>query len=219
MAQLMPLTLASVKSRLVLPFWYRLTRVVPEKGQLGGCVIITKGDDERAWQLPLFQQTRSPSQLAWSDGWRPIGAQSAFMKCFGHDDNTINIIKVITVIVIIIECSLPYSNSALATASLFARLSSVSVPRPRRRSSCKQHNAIYFHCSAITLTAMSALHMYRIHNLQVTSHLRLKMGRCANEKVTCIVTNGQNSSTLGHCRLSATMNEVTAVSILLCSQG
>ena len=141
------------------------------------------------------------------------------MKCFGHDDNTINIIKVITVIVIIIECSLPYSNSALATASLFARLSSVSVPRPRRRSSCKQHNAIYFHCSAITLTAMSALHMYRIHNLQVTSHLRLKMGRCANEKVTCIVTNGQNSSTLGHCRLSATMNEVTAVSILLCSQG
>ena len=38
MAQLMPLpvchslSLASVKSRLVLPFWYRLTRVVPEKG-------------------------------------------------------------------------------------------------------------------------------------------------------------------------------------------
>ena len=29
---------ASVKSRLVLPFWYRLTRVVPEKGPLNGCV-------------------------------------------------------------------------------------------------------------------------------------------------------------------------------------
>ena len=27
------LPLASVKSRLVLPFWYRLTRVVPEKGR------------------------------------------------------------------------------------------------------------------------------------------------------------------------------------------
>jgi len=40
MAQLMPppLTVASVKSRLVLPFWYRLTRVVPEKGPLNGCV-------------------------------------------------------------------------------------------------------------------------------------------------------------------------------------
>jgi len=28
---------ASVKSRLVLPFWYRLTRVVPDKGPLNGC--------------------------------------------------------------------------------------------------------------------------------------------------------------------------------------
>jgi len=27
------LSLASVKSRLVLPFWYRITRVVPEKGR------------------------------------------------------------------------------------------------------------------------------------------------------------------------------------------
>jgi len=43
MAQLKPLlltvSLASVKSRLVLPFWYRLTRVVPEKGPLNGCVL------------------------------------------------------------------------------------------------------------------------------------------------------------------------------------
>ena len=40
MAQLMTLSLASVKSRLVLPFWYRLTRVVPEKGPLNGCVCV-----------------------------------------------------------------------------------------------------------------------------------------------------------------------------------
>ena len=32
------LSLAPVKSRLVLPFWYRLTRVVPDKGPLNGCV-------------------------------------------------------------------------------------------------------------------------------------------------------------------------------------
>ena len=38
MAQLMPLSLASVKSRLVFPFWYRLTWVVPDKGPLNGCV-------------------------------------------------------------------------------------------------------------------------------------------------------------------------------------
>jgi len=31
------LSLASVKSRLVLPFWYRLTRVVLDKGPLNGC--------------------------------------------------------------------------------------------------------------------------------------------------------------------------------------
>jgi len=32
---------ASVKSRLVLPFWYRPTRVVPEKGPLNGCVCVS----------------------------------------------------------------------------------------------------------------------------------------------------------------------------------
>ena len=32
------LSLASQKSRLVLPFWYQLTWVVPEKGPLNGCV-------------------------------------------------------------------------------------------------------------------------------------------------------------------------------------
>ena len=34
------LSLASVLSRLVLPFWYRLTRVGPEKGQLNGSVCV-----------------------------------------------------------------------------------------------------------------------------------------------------------------------------------
>ena len=35
-----PLSLAPVKSRLVLPFWYRPTRVVLEKGPLNGCVCV-----------------------------------------------------------------------------------------------------------------------------------------------------------------------------------
>ena len=34
------LSLAAVKSRLVLPFWYRLTRVVLEKGLLNRCVCL-----------------------------------------------------------------------------------------------------------------------------------------------------------------------------------
>jgi len=40
MAQRIPLSLASVKSRLLLPFWYRPTRVVLEKGPLNGCVCV-----------------------------------------------------------------------------------------------------------------------------------------------------------------------------------
>ena len=32
------LSLAAVKSRLVLPFWYELTQVVPDKGPLNGCM-------------------------------------------------------------------------------------------------------------------------------------------------------------------------------------
>ena len=41
MAQLMPLPLTvscSSKIQIGLPFWYRLTRVVPDKGPLNGCV-------------------------------------------------------------------------------------------------------------------------------------------------------------------------------------
>ena len=34
------LSLASVNSRLVLPFWYRLTQVVPDRGPLNGCVCV-----------------------------------------------------------------------------------------------------------------------------------------------------------------------------------
>jgi len=35
------MSLASVKSRLVLPFWYRPTWVVLEKGLLNGCVCVS----------------------------------------------------------------------------------------------------------------------------------------------------------------------------------
>ena len=41
MAQLMPLPLTVScfsKTQMVLPYWYRLTRLVPDKGPLSGCV-------------------------------------------------------------------------------------------------------------------------------------------------------------------------------------
>jgi len=43
MAQLMPLPLTVScfsKIQIGLPFWYRLTQVVPEKGPLNGCVCV-----------------------------------------------------------------------------------------------------------------------------------------------------------------------------------
>ena len=48
------LSLASVKFRLVLPFWYRLTWVVPEKGSLNGCVCVsaTAADDKISEFVP-----------------------------------------------------------------------------------------------------------------------------------------------------------------------
>jgi len=63
------LSLASVKSRLILPSWYRLTLVVPDKGPLNGCVCVycyhmkwtsTGGSVwqqciwEKGWKMPEF---------------------------------------------------------------------------------------------------------------------------------------------------------------------
>jgi len=44
------LSLALVKSRWVLPFWYRLTRVVPEKGPLNVWDCVTIGTMRQIWQ-------------------------------------------------------------------------------------------------------------------------------------------------------------------------
>ena len=58
MAQLMPLpltALASVKSTLVLPFWYWLTWVILDKGPLNGCVCVPRNSAETTY-------TTSPDQ-------------------------------------------------------------------------------------------------------------------------------------------------------------
>ena len=49
------LSVASVKSRLVLPFWYRLNRVVPDKGSINGCVCVCVylGKPSVLWQCWL----------------------------------------------------------------------------------------------------------------------------------------------------------------------
>jgi len=54
------LSLASQKSRLVLPFWYRLTRVVPEKEPLNGCVCV--------FLLNSASETSGFTQFCW-ESW------------------------------------------------------------------------------------------------------------------------------------------------------
>jgi len=67
------LSLASVKSRLVLPFWYQLTRVVPERGPLNVCVCVSfnfilhgnEFDKPCRWsgqQYPCQQHTKRSSE-------------------------------------------------------------------------------------------------------------------------------------------------------------
>jgi len=58
-AQLMPLPLTipcSSKSRLVLPFWYRLTRGVVDKGPLNEGIFVDTGDV----QLPSIRIQKYP---------------------------------------------------------------------------------------------------------------------------------------------------------------
>ena len=55
------LSLASVKSTLVLPFWYQLTRVVPEKGPLNVCVCLTYC---RLWRKTLLDPSGT---FSWSE--------------------------------------------------------------------------------------------------------------------------------------------------------
>ena len=58
------LSLASVKSRLVLPFWYRLTWVVPEKGPLNGCVYTIEVVANFMWK---FRNFRYLGNRGWCD--------------------------------------------------------------------------------------------------------------------------------------------------------
>ena len=48
------LSLATVKSRLVLPFWYWLTRVVSDKGPLNGCVCMCVIFDRVIQKVDIF---------------------------------------------------------------------------------------------------------------------------------------------------------------------
>ena len=73
------LSLAPVKSRLVLPFWYRLTWVVPEKGPWNGCVCVCVCRSTCiSWHLQLrtggfcWRRVLLPACPCW---WQPYRSQ------------------------------------------------------------------------------------------------------------------------------------------------
>ena len=75
------LSLASVKSRLLLPFWYWLIRVVPDKGPLNGCVCVCT--------LPV--QTTGAFNLWWNSdkpvlvGYLSISVNASSYGLMKHD--------------------------------------------------------------------------------------------------------------------------------------
>jgi len=77
MAQLMPLPLTvSIKSRLVSPFWYRLTRVVPDKRLLNSCVCVC------AYTIilcPLYRSICVSWQHKLRSNWRDVKHYSSFI--------------------------------------------------------------------------------------------------------------------------------------------
>jgi len=70
------LFLASVKSRLALPFWYRLTRVVPDKGPLNMCVDVFRIVCKKACSCLIQSATTSGSQT------HPSFSSSTRRTCF-----------------------------------------------------------------------------------------------------------------------------------------
>ena len=67
-----PLSLASVKSRLVLPFWYRLTWAVPEKGPLKTCVCVSS---RKYPKIQLRQVITNVLHPSWAT--TDLGSQTA----------------------------------------------------------------------------------------------------------------------------------------------
>ena len=67
------LSLASVKSRLVLPFWYRPTRIVLDKGPLNGCVCVCMCDLNHSTSHPAEEaEEKSSLKGAWSGSNNPF---------------------------------------------------------------------------------------------------------------------------------------------------
>jgi len=78
-----------VKSRLVLPFWYQLTRVVPDKGPLNGraraCECVCKTPENSTQDTPIRLELSSASHLSRVESriWG-AGLQQVPSRCSGR---------------------------------------------------------------------------------------------------------------------------------------
>jgi len=88
-----PLSLAPVKSRLVLPFWYRLTWVVLDKGPLSGCIQKNLSEPPVKNRSILLEQSFTaymPLLMATSTfGWGKR-SQSSPLHCYLQCLHTLN---------------------------------------------------------------------------------------------------------------------------------
>jgi len=110
-------------------------------------------------------RTHSPSWLAWSECWRPPGAQSTFIRwtrwtlamtlVMNHDDSTINIV---VVIIIIITCTQEHTMHTLALSTL---------PSPGLH-----YNAVYYTTITQTMTVWLTEWLKIISSLPRSVHER-----------------------------------------------
>ena len=100
-------SLASEKSRLVLPFWYRLTRVVPDKGPLNGCVCVCVWPHNE-WQNAMNvthscmiakQWRKRSNNLIFASDWQQFAHHVNWRKT---DEEAQNISLAITIISIVL---------------------------------------------------------------------------------------------------------------------
>ena len=100
-----PLSLASVKSRLVLPFWYQLTWVVQDKGPLNGCCCVGCRDHFPCTTTQVLSQHNDE---VWFCRFSPDGSKLAT----GSKDGTLCIWDVDFV-----SCSLPLNSHSASELS------------------------------------------------------------------------------------------------------
>ena len=162
------LSLASEKSRLVLPFWYRLTWVVPEKGPLNGCMcmyvtlsnnLLTKGRQTNQHKYISFKTLikKSVYLLVTHDVCLAIGKHRLYVNAT-HD---VSFNVQLSFFSLTVACHCSQTQSASYTAS--------NAASQHTRGLWKSHNTFNCHQTADV----------NCYQLKMKPHLHEK-GKCGN---------------------------------------